>query len=244
MVLPVAVPIALGVASIAAKYLGGRKDAAAQRDLIDKNRKNALKKLQTPQINRAGRELYGGQWGAMNPAVMDQIMQWFTNPGQTNTIQYERAQEQGEVMNRAAQQALGGAFAGSGWAGGQGGAPQGLYGSLIAATLMGLAKQRNEALRNQAQLEEGLKRQDQAAAMQSAMAVMQQILGLQGQKANINAGSPIGPASPSGATGLGNALGMLSNIFGGMSGGAPATTAAQNAAQNGSNAVAMSQGIF
>lgn len=209
-----AVPVVLGIASLASQYLGGRRDAAAQRDIIDRNRKNALKKLQTPNINRAGRELYGNDWLQMNPAVMNQIMQWFTNPGQTDTIQYERAQEQAEVMNRSAQQALGGAFSGSGWQSNQGGQPNGLYGSLLAATLMGLAKQRNEAVRNQAQLEEGLKRQDLSMGMQAAMEVLNQILGLQKAKASVNAGSPIGPASPSGFTGLGNALAAMSNYFG------------------------------
>lgn len=231
MAVPIAAPIALGIASIASQYLGGRKDAAAQRDLINANKKNALGKLKSPKIKQTGGELYGDQFGAMNPAVMNQIMQWFTNPGQTNTIQYERAQEQSEVMNRAAQQALGGAFSGAGWQSSQGGQPGGLYGSLIAATLMGLAKQRNEAQRNQAQLEEGLKRQDQAAAMQSAMAVMQQILGLQGQKANIAAGMPIGPAGQSAGTGIGNALGLLAGIFGNQTGGATGAPGATGVTQ-------------
>lgn len=241
MAVPVAVPILLGLAAVASKYIGGRKDAAAQRDLLTQNRKNALKKLQPQQIHRQGQGIYGNQYREMNPAIMNQIMQWFTNPGQTDTIHYERAQEQAEVMNRAAQQALGGAFSGAGWQSNQGGQPGGLYGSLIGATLASLMKQRNEAVRNQAQLEEGLKRQDQAAAMQSALAVMQQILGTQQTKAQINAGSQTGPASPSGATGLGNALGMLSMMFGAPGGGA---TGANAAAQNGSNAVAMGQGIF
>lgn len=218
-----ALPVVLGVASLASKYIGGRKDAAAQRDLITQNRKNALKKLRSGAIQGTGRDLYGFDWNQMNPSVMSNILNLLQNPGQTNTIQYERAQENAEVMNRAAQQALGGAFSGAGWQSTQGGQPGGLYGSLIAATLMGLAKQRNEAQRNQAQLEEGLKRQDIGMGIQAAMEAFNQILGLQKAKASVNAGSPIGPASPSGMTGLGNALGVLSNYFGQGQGTQPPT---------------------
>jgi hypothetical protein len=239
--MPVAVPIVLGIASILSQYIGGQKSAAAQRDLIDKNRKNAQKKLKTPKIMEAGTDLYGKQWSGVNPEVTNTILQWLQHPGQTSTIQYERAQENANVMNRAAQQQLGGMFSGAGWQSNQGGQPGGLYGSLIASTLMGLARQRNEAQRNQSLLEEGLKRQDQSQGMSAAMGLMQQILGLQQAKASINAGSPIGAAGPSPYTGIGNALGVLSQYFGGGAGGA---TGAASSAQTGSNVAAMGKGIF
>lgn len=199
-------PVSAGLAgaSLVSGIMGSKSDAKARAAIL-----NAIKQATgSPRIESDLERFYSG-YGAYSDqssnALWKNILNMLTNPGQTSTVGYERAQEQAEATRRGLSTLFSsrGAQAGIG-----GGGSMGLL-QLVAALNAG--KLRNEAARDQTLMEEQLRRQDIQIGANLYNQILQSIFGLAAMRGSALAGTNYQPA-PSTGTQLAQALGMFATM--------------------------------
>lgn len=205
----------ISIAQMAANFLGGKDaagDAARNARNVENARIEGKRRISDKQLMKAFQQYFPGLMGGApdNSAgglAVRNMMQLLGDPGRISPVAYERAQEQNAKALQTNLGGIGGAFFGRGFD-----PNSGLGQALAQGAVHDFNAGNNEANRDFTLMGENLRRQDMNTGNQMFQNMLNQIFGLQQNRAQIVAGLPV-PTSqptPSPYNNVGDALGMLS----------------------------------
>lgn len=205
----------ISIASMAANFLGGKDaagDAARNARNVENARIEGKRRISDKQLMKAFQQYFPGLMGgtpddSAGGLAVRNMMQLLSDPGRVSPVAYERAQEQNAKALQTNLGGIGGAFFGRGFD-----PNSGLGQAMAQAAVHDFNAGNNEANRDFTLMGENLRRQDITTASQMLQNYLNQIFGLQQNRAQIVAGLPV-PTSqptPSPYNNLGDAMGMLS----------------------------------
>lgn len=236
-------PAASAAASVISNIFGNSSAKRAAKRAATQKRNDIYNQYKPEEFQELFNNYYGGLMGGQNAwqpgqvnaqgrpvrpeagqALVYQIMQLLQNPGQVSPIEYVRAQEQGNMFQRASQNAVIAAGSRLGY-----GQNSGILDALMLAGLMANQRLRNERMRDLTLTSENLRRQDIGAGAALYNQALSQIFGLQNAKAAALAGIPSNQSNQGTYQGIGNVFGMLANTLGQGGSGQAASPAASPA---------------